>query len=91
MKRSSAAVAILLLTVLGALAGAGLRIYQRTVCMTDTGLIVPGSRILYAMLGFSVVGIAVIALFCRFLDRAPGDERVIAPTPLFLFFYLATF
>lgn len=80
MKRSPLPWILMVLTVLGAIVGAGLRYYQLTHCMTATGLIVPGSRILYGMLGFAAIGVIVMAILCPRLNPLPGTERdVIGP------------
>lgn len=89
MKRSRLPLIVLLTAVLGMLAGAGLRVYQLTRCMTETGLIVPGSRILYGMLGFAVVGVILTAILCGRLNRVLGTERCFCAAQGYLFADLA--
>lgn len=89
MKRSPLPWILIVLAALGAIVGAGLRIYQLTHCMTSAGLIVPGSRILYGMLGFAAIGASVISILCSKLNGAPGNERAVTGSAGCLFVELA--
>ena len=89
MKRSVFPRLVLLLAALGMPVGAGLRVYQLTRCMNEVGLIIPGSRILYGMLGFSLIGVVVIAVLCFRLNKVRGGEDCFEGRPVFLFLDLA--
>ena len=89
MKRSAFPWLVLGSAALLALLGAGLRVYQQLRCMTEDGLIVPGSRILYGLLGFAVFTLAVTAFFCTRLNRVRGGEHCLVGSPVFLFLDLA--
>lgn len=89
MKRSGVVLGILLLTGLGALGGAGLRVYQLTSCMTPAGLIRPGDPILYLLLGFALLCMVGAGLLCFRTNRVRGGEDCLVGSPVLLFFDLA--